>query len=125
MGKITVVGMGPGTLDFMTIKSLEILKAAPLVLLRTARHPVVKPLEDLGCRFESYDGFYEQHETFDEVYGTISELVLGRKKGRTDSKVITIFDSTGIAIEDIAVARLLFERAQQTGCYPSINLIGT
>ena len=78
MGKITVVGMGPGTLDFMTIKSLETLKAAPLVLLRTARHPVVKPLEDLGCRFESYDSFYEQHETFDEVYGAIAEDLLKR-----------------------------------------------
>jgi len=61
----------------------------------------------------------------DEVHGTLAELVLGKKKGRTDNKVITVFDSTGIAIEDIAVAKLLFEKAQQTGCYPSIDLIGT
>ena len=63
--------------------------------------------------------------TINEVHGTLAELVLGKKKGRTDNKVITVFDSTGIAIEDIAVAKLLFEKAQQTGCYPSIDLIGT
>ena len=63
--------------------------------------------------------------TIREVYGTLAELVTGKKKGRTDSKVITLFDSTGIAIEDIAVAKLLFEKAQQMGGYPSIDLIGT
>jgi alanine dehydrogenase len=60
-----------------------------------------------------------------EVYGTLPEIVVGKKKGRTDNKVITVFDSTGIAVEDIAVARLLFEKAQQRGGYPSIDLVGT
>jgi alanine dehydrogenase len=59
----------------------------------------------------------------DEVYGTLPELVAGKKKGRTDNKAVSIFDSTGIAIEDIAVAKLLFEKAQQTGGYPFIDLI--
>lgn len=63
--------------------------------------------------------------TIHEVYGTLAELVLGKKKGRTDNRVITVFDSTGIAIADIAVARLLFEKAHQVGGYPSIDLIGT
>ena len=62
--------------------------------------------------------------TIEEVYGTLAELVSGKKKGRTDNKAITVFDSTGIAIEDIAVAKLLYERAQQMGRYPSIDLIG-
>jgi len=60
-----------------------------------------------------------------EVYGTLAELVVGKKRGRTDNRVITVFDSTGIAVEDIAVAKLLFEKAQQVGGYPSIDLIGT
>jgi alanine dehydrogenase len=62
--------------------------------------------------------------TIREVYGTLAELITGKKKGRPDNKVITVFDSTGIAIEDIAVAKFLFEKAQQMGGYPSINLIG-
>ena len=60
-----------------------------------------------------------------EVCATLPELVAGKKKGRTDSKAITIFDSTGIAVEDIAVAKLLFQKAQQAGGYPSVDLIGT
>jgi len=60
-----------------------------------------------------------------EIYGTLAELVVGRKKGRPDNKAITVFDSTGIAVEDIAVAKLLFEKAQQAGGYPSMNLVGT
>ena len=63
--------------------------------------------------------------SIDEIYGTLPEVVAGKKKGRTDSKAITVFDSTGIAVEDIAVAKLLFEKAQQTGGYPSIDLVGS
>jgi len=59
-----------------------------------------------------------------EVYGTLAEVIVGKKKGRTDSRAITVFDSTGIAVEDIAVAKLLFEKAQQAGGYPSIDLVG-
>jgi alanine dehydrogenase len=60
----------------------------------------------------------------DEVYGTLAEVIVGQKKGRTDSRAISVFDSTGIAVEDIAVAKLLFEKAQQQGGYPSIDLMG-
>jgi len=60
-----------------------------------------------------------------EVYGTLAELVVGKKRGRTDNSAITVFDSTGIAVEDIAVAKLLFEKAKRAGGYPSIDLIGT
>jgi alanine dehydrogenase len=59
-----------------------------------------------------------------EVYGTLAEVIVGKKKGRTDVKAITVFDSTGIAVEDIAVAELLFEKAKQAGGYPSIDLVG-
>lgn len=60
-----------------------------------------------------------------EIYGTLAEVVVGKKKGRANNRDITVFDSTGIAVEDIAVARLLFEQAQQGGGYPSIDLVGT
>ncbi len=58
------------------------------------------------------------------VHGTLAELVSGGKRGRTDDTAITVFDSTGIAIADIAVAKLLFEKARQVGGYPSIDFVG-
>ena len=59
-----------------------------------------------------------------EVYGTLAEVVAGKKKGRAHNNDVTVFDSTGIAVEDIAVAKLLFEKARQRGGYPSIDLVG-
>jgi alanine dehydrogenase len=63
--------------------------------------------------------------TIEEIRGTLAELVVGKKKGRTDSSNITVFDSTGIAVEDMALAKVLLEKAQQRGGYPSIDLVGT
>ncbi len=59
-----------------------------------------------------------------EIYATLADVVAGKKAGRLDNKAITVFDSTGVAIEDIAVAKLIYERAQQAGRYPSIDLVG-
>ena len=59
----------------------------------------------------------------DEVYATLGEIIAGRKKGRTDDKTITVFDSTGIAIEDLAVAKLVYEKARQGGSYYSTDFI--
>jgi len=60
-----------------------------------------------------------------EIYGTLAEVVVGKKKGRINNRDITVFDSTGIAVEDIAVAKHLFEKAKQAGGYPSIDLVET
>ena len=60
----------------------------------------------------------------EQIYGTLAELVTGVKQGRTDDKALTVFDSTGIAIEDIAVARFIYEKALKNGGCPSIDLIG-
>ncbi|MFC1847049.1 ornithine cyclodeaminase family protein [Chloroflexota bacterium] len=61
----------------------------------------------------------------DQVYATLSEIILGKKKSRPDDKAITIFDSTGIAIEDIATAKLIYEKARLklADSYRSVDLV--
>jgi alanine dehydrogenase len=86
---------------------------------------VVDDLEQAGTSGEINVPIQKGIYGIGEVYGTLAELAVGKKKGRTDNRVITVFDSTGLAVEDIAVAKLLFEKAQQMGGYPSIDLIGT
>jgi alanine dehydrogenase len=86
---------------------------------------VVDDLEQAGTSGEINVPIQKGIYSIREVYGTLAELVVGKKRGRTDNRVITVFDSTGIAVEDIAVAKLLFEKAQQVGGYSSIDLIGT
>jgi hypothetical protein len=34
-----------------------------------------------------------------------------------------VFDSTGLAIEDIAVAKMIYEKARASGGYQSINFM--
>jgi alanine dehydrogenase len=59
----------------------------------------------------------------EQIHATLGEVITGEKPGRTDNDMITIFDSTGLAIEDIAVARLLYDKARKTGTGLSINLV--
>jgi ornithine cyclodeaminase/alanine dehydrogenase-like protein (mu-crystallin family) len=46
-----------------------------------------------------------------DVYGDLGELADGSKPGRTREDEITVFDSTGTAIEDVASAAMVYERA--------------
>jgi ornithine cyclodeaminase/alanine dehydrogenase-like protein (mu-crystallin family) len=50
-------------------------------------------------------------------HATLSDLVAGRKTGRTSAHEITIFDSTGVAIQDVAAAISIYEcaSAKRTG----------
>jgi alanine dehydrogenase len=50
-----------------------------------------------------------------DVHAELGEIVAGRKPGRTDAAEITLFDSTGVAIQDVAAAAWAYERA----CCPS------
>ncbi len=46
-----------------------------------------------------------------DVHGELGELVTGRKAGRTRPDQITLFDSTGMGLQDAAAAAVLFTRA--------------
>lgn len=47
----------------------------------------------------------------ENVYAELSEIVAGKKPGRTGDDEITIFDSTGIALEDAVAAVAVCEKA--------------
>jgi alanine dehydrogenase len=64
-------------------------------------------------------GLYKKQQ----IYATLGEIITGRKTGRTDNRIITVFDSTGLAIEDIAVARFLYEKAREKDIGLSVSLI--
>jgi ornithine cyclodeaminase/alanine dehydrogenase-like protein (mu-crystallin family) len=51
----------------------------------------------------------------EDVHGELWELVAGAKRGRHSDDEITVFDSTGVAIEDVAAAALVYERALLAG----------
>jgi len=48
-----------------------------------------------------------------DLYGEIGEIVVGEKAGRTAEDGNTVFDSTGLAIQDVAAAHVVYEEAQE------------
>lgn len=49
--------------------------------------------------------------TKDSIWSEIGEIVSGLKPGRTSSDEITVFDSTGLAIQDAVTAQLAYKKA--------------
>ncbi|UCG35652.1 MAG: alanine dehydrogenase [Candidatus Omnitrophota bacterium] len=48
-----------------------------------------------------------------DIYADIGEVVAKRKKGRVKRSEITVFDSTGLAIQDVAIANIVYRKAMQ------------
>lgn len=60
-----------------------------------------------------------------DIAGEIGEVICGKKKGRTSDQDITLFDSTGIAIQDSATVPLEYERAVKAGVGVEKKMIST
>jgi tetrapyrrole methylase family protein/MazG family protein len=74
MHTITVLALGPGSPDLLTIGALKQMKSARIVILRTARHPAVPFLKEEGIRMESLDGLYDESADFN----AFTEAAAGR-----------------------------------------------
>ena len=46
----------------------------------------------------------------DDIYADIGEVVTGSKPGRENDEEITVFDSTGLGIQDIVAAKMIYDR---------------
>ena len=63
--------------------------------------------------------------TENDIAGEIGEVVTGKKSGRESDDQITIFDSTGIALQDSATVPLEYERAVEAGVGIEKKMIST
>jgi ornithine cyclodeaminase/alanine dehydrogenase-like protein (mu-crystallin family) len=77
---------------------------------------------------EQCASFGELHHAMDrglmaraDVHAALSEIVAGTRAGRTSDSEITIFDSTGTGLEDVAAAAAAYERAVERGWRGSIR----
>lgn len=73
--KITIIGLGAGNLDQMTLGIYRLLESAETVYARTKHHPAVEELTAQGKTFITFDEIYEKHDQFEPVYEEISELL--------------------------------------------------
>jgi len=51
----------------------------------------------------------------ENIVGELADVITGKIKGRTSKSHITLFKSVGIALEDVAVARTVYDRALSQG----------
>ena len=51
----------------------------------------------------------------DHIRAELGEVVVGAAPGRTSPAELTVFESLGIAVEDLASAQFLLRRAEETG----------
>ncbi len=57
-----------------------------------------------------------------DIYGEVGEIALRTKPGRTSQSEITVFASTGVAIQDIAIAEVVYRKAVKQGFGIKINI---
>ncbi len=57
----------------------------------------------------------------DHVHGELGDALTGTKPGRQSEDDITVFDSGGTAIETVAAAKLLYDRASEQGLGRTID----
>ena len=51
----------------------------------------------------------------EDVHAELAEIVAGRKPGRQREDEVIIFDSTGMALQDVAAAAIVYQRALAAG----------
>jgi alanine dehydrogenase len=49
----------------------------------------------------------------EDIYAQIGEVLTGKKPGRERETEITVFDSTGLGIQDVATGFAVYEKALQ------------
>ncbi|MFQ6136090.1 MAG: alanine dehydrogenase [Candidatus Hydrothermarchaeales archaeon] len=58
----------------------------------------------------------------DDIFASLGEVVTGIMPGREGDDEITLFDSTGLAIQDIATGKLVYEKAKEKGIGGKLEL---
>ena len=58
-----------------------------------------------------------------DIYANIGEIASGKKRARVKKSEMTVFDSTGLAIQDVAIAALIYKAALKKGRGKKVNFI--
>ena len=76
MKKITVVSLGPGPREYLTLGALSALEKAKKIILRTGECDAAVYLREKGLSFDTMDDLHEACEDFDELIQAAAERLL-------------------------------------------------
>ena len=80
MAKITIIGTGTKKIEDISLKGYKSLKEDKIKFLRTDRHPFTKYLEEENIQFETFDKYFQERKTLEEVYQSIIDKLIERAK---------------------------------------------
>ena len=109
-GTVTIVGLGPGKAGHISMETVEVMKKAKEVILRTSIHPSVSMLISEEISFVTCDHFYEENSDFEHIYDKISSYVLREAQ---DKNVVYAVPGSPLVAERTVV--LLREKAVSQG----------
>jgi len=113
---IAVVGLGPAGPEHLTQQAAELIDSAGVVALRTARHPAAAAVLERRPDASTFDGEYEQGESFEQVYEAIVGALLStaRAAGRLTPATVCYAVPGSPSVAERTV-ELLRERAPAAG----------
>lgn len=59
----------------------------------------------------------------EDIGGSLGGVMVGKNEGRTSEDEITIFDTTGLAVQDISTAWLIYEKAKENDVGDEVNFL--
>ncbi|OYD06362.1 nucleoside triphosphate pyrophosphohydrolase [Paludifilum halophilum] len=107
---ITVVGLGPGREENLSLGTYRLLTGGSRIWMRTEKHPVVQWLKREGVDFETFDAFYEKHTDFPAVYREITDTLLAEAE-RGGDLIYAVPGHPSVAEE--TVRRLLVDAGER------------
>ncbi|MGI6188570.1 MAG: nucleoside triphosphate pyrophosphohydrolase [Clostridiales bacterium] len=74
--KITIVGLGHGNEDQLTLEAVKALQQGPQALLLTGKHGTVPYLQQLGVKYKSMDDICRNYDNYDDACNAMIQLIL-------------------------------------------------
>lgn len=119
MKEIIVVGLGPGTMDNLSLGVWHKLTKAEKLFLRTSKHPVVQELTDQNIKFVTFDYLYEKEDTFDKVYEAIVQKLIDEIQ-KNDGLEKLVYGVPGHPLVGEATVKKLLEAGRQNNIIVTI-----
>ncbi|OAB43443.1 nucleoside triphosphate pyrophosphohydrolase [Paenibacillus antarcticus] len=111
---LTVVGLGSGNPDQLTVGIVKTLQKATSIYVRTKEHPVMSSIDEWNLSIESFDGIYETHDSFPEVYNTIANQLMDKARaGEMGAEIVYAVPGHPMVAE--STVQLLRERCPEQG----------
>ncbi|TYP68003.1 nucleoside triphosphate pyrophosphohydrolase [Paenibacillus methanolicus] len=109
---ITVVGLGSGDADQLTLGVWRLLQQAKRVFVRTDRHPMMRLFQENELAYSSFDELYEQMDSFPDVYAAIADRLIAEARSSEETIIYAVPGHPMVAERTV---QLLRERCEPEG----------